>query len=234
MTDPSQELAIVLASGGMDSCVTAAVAADRGYRLALLHASYGQRTQARELRSFRALAEHFGAEATLLADIGYLAAIGGSSLTDERIAVPGAGSDAPGAIPPTYVPFRNTHLIAIAVSWAEVIGAHRIFIGVVEEDASGYPDCRAEYIEEINRLIALGTRPETEVRVEAPLIAMTKPEIVRLGAELGAPLELTWSCYRSEEAPCGNCASCELRARAFREAGVADPILGGADGPDGA
>jgi 7-cyano-7-deazaguanine synthase len=217
-------LAVILASGGMDSCVTAAVAADHGYRLAMLHVNYGQRTEARELVSFHQLAGFYAAAERLVADIRYLGAIGGSSLTDTDLPIGAAGEETT-AIPLTYVPFRNTHLIAIAVSWAEVIGAERIYIGVVEEDASGYPDCRQSYLDAVNEVIRLGTRPETALEVEAPLIGMGKAEIVRLGADLNAPFDLTWSCYRREDAPCRNCLSCELRARAFREAGVEDPLL---------
>lgn len=220
----NKPLAVILASGGMDSCVTAAVAAHRGYRLAMLHVNYGQRTEARELVSFHQLAGFYTAAERLVADIRYLGAIGGSSLTDTDLPIDAAGEDLK-AIPLTYVPFRNTHLIAIAVSWAEVIGAERIYIGVVEEDASGYPDCRKSYLDAMNEVIRLGTRPETVLEIEAPLIGMSKAEIVRLGADLNAPFDLTWSCYRREDSPCRDCLSCELRARAFREAGVEDPLL---------
>lgn len=218
------ERAVILVSGGMDSCVAAAVAVDCGYLPAMLHVNYGQRTEARELVSFHQIAGYYGADQRLVADVRYLAAIGGSSLTDPSLAIPSADDESAG-IPLTYVPFRNTHLISIAVSWAEVIGAGRIFIGIVEEDASGYPDCRKPYLEAVNETIRLGTRPETDIRVEAPLVSMSKAEIVRLGARLGAPFELTWSCYRSEETPCRDCLSCRLRARAFAEAGVQDPLL---------
>jgi len=219
----ARELAIALVSGGMDSCVAAAVAAgDHG--LALLHVSYGQRTQRRERRAFGEIADFYGAESRLVADISYLGEIGGSSLTDTRIPVADADLEHEG-IPTSYVPFRNTHFLAIAVSWAEVIGAARIYIGAVEPDGSGYPDCREVYYEAFNELIRVGTRPETEIEVVAPLIKMKKAEIVRLGVELGAPLHLTWSCYKSEDAPCGECDSCALRERGFKEAGIADPIL---------
>lgn len=222
-----RDLAVVLTSGGMDSCVTAAVAADRGYRLAMLHVNYGQRTEARELISFHQLAGYYGAAERLVTDIRYLAAIGGSSLTDTALPIdePSAATVASNDIPLTYVPFRNTHLISIAVSWAEVLHARRIFIGVVEEDASGYPDCRSSYLAAMNEAIRLGTRPETDLQVEAPLIMLSKAEIVRLGTRLKAPFDLTWSCYRRDDVPCRNCLSCELRARAFAEAGVADPLL---------
>ena len=214
---------IVLVSGGMDSCVTAAVAAARGGELALLHVNYGQRTEARELKSFRQIAEHYGVKERLVADVRYLAAIGGSALTDAAIRIPTVAERTAG-VQPTYVPFRNTHLIAIAVSWAEVIGARRIMIGIVEEDAAGYPDCRKSYLAAMNKVVRLGTRPESKIEVEAPLVGMTKTEIVRRGAALGAPFELTWSCYRQEDVPCRDCLSCELRRKAFAEAGVEDPV----------
>jgi 7-cyano-7-deazaguanine synthase len=228
---PRRETAVVLVSGGMDSCVTTAVAASRGYDLALLHANYGQRTEARELASFERLAAHFGAQHKLVADLRHLARIGGSSLTDARLEVPTAGqAEQPGpagdGIPTTYVPFRNTNLVAVAVSWAEVLAARRVFIGIVEEDAAGYPDCRKVWLESMNRVVRLGTRPGSGIRVEAPLVGLRKAEIVRLGAKLGAPLELTWSCYRRQDVPCGDCLSCALRRRAFDEAGVRDPLLG--------
>jgi len=224
----ARELAIALVSGGMDSCVAAAVAA-KEHEMALLHVSYGQRTQRRELRAFEEIAEHYGVERRLVADIGYLRKIGGSSLTDAEIAVERADLERAG-IPSSYVPFRNTHFLAIAVSWAEVIGAWRIFIGAVEPDSSGYPDCREIYYRAFNELIRLGTKPETHIEVVAPLIQMKKAEIVRLGVDLGAPFHLTWSCYKNNDTPCGDCDSCALRERGFKEAGVADPIVAGAAG----
>ncbi|GAB4339357.1 MAG: 7-cyano-7-deazaguanine synthase QueC [Candidatus Abyssubacteria bacterium] len=216
-------LAIALVSGGMDSCVAAAVAA-REHELAMLHVSYGQRTQARELRAFKQIAAHYRVTRTLIADIGYLRDIGGSSLTDRRIEVAHADLQRTG-IPSSYVPFRNTHFLAIAVSWAEVIGAHKIFIGAVEPDSSGYPDCRQTFYDAFNELIRVGTKPDTRIEVVTPLISMKKAAIVKLGIELGAPLHLTWSCYKNEDTPCGDCDSCALRATGFEEAGVADPIM---------
>lgn len=214
-------LAVVLLSGGMDSCVTAALAA-RDHRLAALHVSYGQRTQARELRAFREMAAHFRAGETLEVAAPHLAAIGGSCLTDRSIPVPDEDPDREG-VPVSYVPFRNTHLLATGVSWAEVLGAGSVWIGAVEEDSSGYPDCRRSYYEAFRALVREGTRPETEIRIETPLIAMRKSEIVIKGIELGAPLHLSWSCYSGQEAACGACDSCKLRLRAFRQAGVEDP-----------
>lgn len=222
-----KETAVVLVSGGMDSCVTAAIAAqDR--QLALLHVNYGQRTEDRELRAFNEIANFYHAEKRLVVSIEHLKVIGGSALTDTSIPVPEL--DTPHSalrtqeIPSTYVPFRNAHLLAIATSWAEVIGAKRIFIGAVEEDSSGYPDCREVFYQAFNRVIETGTRPETRVMIETPLIHLKKAEIVRKGLELNAPLHLTWSCYQGSDKACGRCESCLLRLRGFHEAGVEDPI----------
>jgi 7-cyano-7-deazaguanine synthase len=218
----NKPLAVVLASGGMDSCVTAAIA-NLDYRLAMLHVAYGQRTEQRELRAFQALADFYRAEHRLVCRLEHLKRIGGSSLTDSAIAVERANLDR-SDIPTSYVPFRNAHFLSIAVSWGEVLGARKIFIGAVAEDSSGYPDCRPEYYQAFNRVIAAGTKPETQLEIVTPVIQMRKSEIVRRGVELGAPLQLTWSCYQSEDVACGVCDSCALRLRAFEEAGVADPI----------
>ena len=215
-------LAVVLASGGMDSCVTTAIA-NLDYRLAMLHVAYGQRTEARELRSFNALVDFYHAEHRLVCHLSHLTQIGGSCLTVPHWGVEPANLDRK-EIPSSYVPFRNAHFLSIAVSWGEVLGARKIFIGAVEEDSSGYPDCRPAYYEAFNRVIALGTRPETELEIVAPVIWMRKSEIVRRGTELGAPFAHTWSCYQAEDAACGVCDSCALRLRAFEEAGIEDPI----------
>jgi 7-cyano-7-deazaguanine synthase len=190
---------------------------------AFLHVSYGQRTEARERRAFEAIADHFGIARRLAVRLDLLASIGGSCLTDASIAVPQADLSRED-VPISYVPFRNTHLLAAAVSWAEVIDARAIYIGAVEEDSSGYPDCRRVYYEAFNRLIEVGTRPGSRLTVLTPLIGMRKAEIVRLGLGLDAPFRLTWSCYRSEERACGACDSCALRLRGFAEAGSKDPI----------
>ncbi|MBC7931407.1 MAG: 7-cyano-7-deazaguanine synthase QueC [Rubrivivax sp.] len=220
---PHSSLAVCLVSGGMDSCVTAAMADGENDELAFLHISYGQRTEARERRAFEELAAHFGVARRFVASIDYLARIGGSSLTDRR--VPVAEADlAAREIPTSYVPFRNAHLLAIAASWAEVMGARRIYIGAVAEDSSGYPDCRPEFYQAFERVIEVGTRPDTRIEIKTPIIRLRKAEIIRRGMELRAPLELTWSCYRAEERACGRCDSCALRLRAFREAGLPDPI----------
>jgi 7-cyano-7-deazaguanine synthase len=216
-------LAVCLVSGGMDSCVTAAIAFNENDELAFLHVSYGQRTATRERRAFEELANHFNVRKRLIATLEYLSEIGGSSLTD--VSIPVAAADlAAREIPTSYVPFRNSHLLSIATSWAEVIDAKRIYIGAVAEDSSGYPDCRPEFYEAFQRVIDAGTKPETAIQIVTPVIDLRKSEIVRRGLELSAPLGLTWSCYQAEDEACGHCDSCALRLRAFAEAGVSDPI----------
>ena len=225
MTRSGKPKAVVLLSGGMDSCVTAAIAHET-HRLALLHASYGQRTEERERRAFEEIADFYQVGERLVARFDTFRQIGGSALTDQRIAVPESGEalkpEAP--IPVTYVPFRNAHFLAAAVSWAEVIGAIAIFIGAVAEDSSGYPDCRPSYYQAFQRVIREGTRPEADISIETPVINMRKSEIVRRGIELGAPLGRTWSCYQFSEEACGACDSCRLRLAAFAEEGLKDPI----------
>jgi 7-cyano-7-deazaguanine synthase len=209
----------------MDSCVCAALAA-RDYIAAGLHISYGQRTEGRERESFLAICERLNMHEKLIIRNEALRAIGGSALTDENIAVPTseAGNHAIGGeVPVTYVPFRNAHFLSVAVSWAEVLGASKIYIGAVEQDSSGYPDCRPEYYEAFNRVIRVGTKEGT-IEIVTPLIKLRKAEIVRLGLELGAPFDLTWSCYSRQDQACGICDSCLLRLRAFAAAGVSDPI----------
>ena len=220
----ARELAVALISGGMDSCVCAAIAAEE-CELAALHIAYGQRTEQREREAFTSIADHYGipAHRRLLCSIAHLAAIGGSSLTDARIPVHEGGVD-DSAVPTSYVPFRNAHFLSIAVSWAEVIGATRIYIGAVQDDSSGYPDCRAEYYEAFNRLAEVGTKPGTHISIVTPVIHTRKDAIIRRGLELGAPLHLTWSCYQQSDRACGRCDSCRLRLAAFSRAGVEDPI----------
>jgi 7-cyano-7-deazaguanine synthase len=230
-----KDLAVVLMSGGMDSCVTAAIA-NQEYRLAFLHVNYGQRTEARELQAFNEISSFYNAEKRLTVSLEHLKVIGGSSLTDANIPVPEVDtsrsvstvvspySHTLSAIPSTYVPFRNAHLLSIATSWAEVIGARKIFIGAVEEDSSGYPDCRETFYQAFNKAIEMGTKPETRIEITTPLIHMKKSEIVKKGMELGAPFHFTWSCYQNSEKACGRCESCALRLKGFREAGIKDPI----------
>jgi len=216
-------LAVCLVSGGMDSCVTAAIANEDADELAFLHVSYGQRTEQRERKAFEDLAEYYKVKYRLIVSLEHLAQIGGSSLTDKNIDVTSAGHGAPG-IPTSYVPFRNAHLMSVATSWAEVIGAQSIYIGAVAEDSSGYPDCRPEFYEAFQQVINRGTKPETQIEIKTPVITLRKSEIVTLGQKLKSPLELTWSCYRAADVACGDCDSCALRLRAFRAAGITDPI----------
>jgi 7-cyano-7-deazaguanine synthase len=216
-------LAVCLVSGGMDSCVAAAIAREENDELAFLHVSYGQRTEARERRAFYELADYFNVSRRLAVSIEHLGKIGGSSLTDMTIPVRLANLGSR-EIPASYVPFRNSHLLSIATSWAEVIGAQAIYVGAVAEDSSGYPDCRPEFYDAFQRAIEAGTRPETDIRIVTPIIHLRKSEIVKRGLELEAPLELTWSCYQAEELACGRCDSCALRLRAFTEAGMVDPL----------
>jgi len=228
--DQNQREAVVLLSGGMDSCVSAVIALEEhgAENLGLLHASYGQRTERRERRAFEKIADWLEVRQRLVVQLDHFRAIGGSALTDKSISVPENELGAPGphgsAIPVTYVPFRNAHFLSVAVSWAEAIGAGAIYIGAVAEDSSGYPDCRSEYYRVFQELIRVGTRPETQIEIVTPVITLKKSEIIRRGIELGAPLHLTWSCYQNEDTACGACDSCLLRLRAFAEAGVPDPI----------
>ena len=206
----------------MDSAVTAATAA-RDHDLAFLHANYGQRTEGKELACFHALADHYRARERLVVEFPVFAAIGGSSLTDRRIPVR-EGEPEADRIPTSYVPFRNAHLLAAATSWGEILGARAIFVGAVWEDSSGYPDCRPEFYRAFEEAIRLGTKPETRLRIETPLISFSKAEIVRRGVALEVPFAKTWSCYQAEAEACGACESCRLRLRGFREAGERDPI----------
>jgi 7-cyano-7-deazaguanine synthase len=214
--------AVVLVSGGIDSCVTAAIA-NEIYALAFLHINYGQRTEWRELKAFHEIADYYNVSDRLVVDMQHLRQIGGSSLTDRSIDVPKADLDRKD-IPDTYVPFRNANILSVAVSWSEVIEAKKIFIGVVEEDSSGYPDCRKEFIDAFNDVICAGTKPESGITVEAPLISMKKSDIIKKGIELRAPIQLSWSCYQYGEVACGICDSCAIRLRGFQQAGIEDPI----------
>jgi 7-cyano-7-deazaguanine synthase len=218
----ARERAVVLASGGMDSCVAVAMVS-REYELALLHLTYGQRTQRRELRSFHEIADHYHAPRRMVVSMEHLARIGHSSLTDEAIPVTAANLQSSG-IPTSYVPFRNANMLSVAVSWAEVIGAKAIVVGAVEEDSSGYPDCRKEFYTAFEEVIRTGTKPTTHIRILTPVIDLSKKEIVLQGKAIDAPFHLTWSCYQREDVACGVCDSCALRLRGFAHAGVEDPL----------
>jgi len=218
----NKDLAVILVSGGMDSCVTAAIAA-QNHTMAFLHLNYGQKTEKRELKAFSDIAAFFNVQEKLVVDARFFSSIGGSSLTDNSIPVSEAdleNTDIPGS----YVPFRNANILSIATSYAEVLQASRIYIGAVEEDSSGYPDCRAEFYDAFNTVIEKGTRPDTQITIETPLIHLKKKEIILKGIELRAPLQLSWSCYKNEDIACGVCDSCALRLRGFDRAGVTDPI----------
>jgi len=217
-----KNLSVVLVSGGLDSCVTAALACQT-HEAAFLHVNYGQKTEDRELKAFNDIADYYKIKRRLVADISYLKEIGGSSLTDKTMEIENYLSSR-ATIPSTYVPFRNTHLLSVATSWAEVIGARAIFIGAVEQDSSGYPDCRPAYFKSFNHLIERGTKPETHIVIETPLIHLRKKDIVLKGTQLNAPLHFTWSCYRNSNKACGKCDSCMLRLKGFEEAALKDPL----------
>ncbi|HMS65467.1 MAG TPA: 7-cyano-7-deazaguanine synthase QueC [Ignavibacteria bacterium] len=219
----NKDSAVVLVSGGMDSSLTAAIA-DLKFDLNFLHINYGQRTETRELKAFNDIAKYYKVKNKLVVDISYLKDIGGSSLTDIKIKVSIADLKNK-SVPSSYVPFRNANILSIAVSWAEVINAHRIFIGAVEEDSSGYPDCRKEFFDAYNLMIAKGTKPDTRIKIETPIINLSKKEIVLKSIKLKAPLKLTWSCYKDNKIACGECDSCALRLRGFHQAGINDPLI---------
>ncbi|MFT5365071.1 MAG: 7-cyano-7-deazaguanine synthase [Candidatus Latescibacterota bacterium] len=218
------DLAIVLLSGGLDSCVTTAVAS-QNHDLALLHLNYGQRTWQREDQAFTDIANHYNvpSKRRRTVNMQYLADIGGSALTDSTIPVPEADLNS-NQVPITYVPFRNAHLLCLATSWAEIIGANAIYIGVVEEDSSGYPDCTEAFCKTFAQAIEAGTHPDNHIELRTPIIRNNKTQIVQLGHDLKAPIHLTWSCYQNNETACGRCDSCALRLRAFKQAGFSDPI----------
>ncbi|HEY0458972.1 MAG TPA: 7-cyano-7-deazaguanine synthase QueC [Pyrinomonadaceae bacterium] len=221
--NPVEKTAIVLVSGGMDSCVTAAIAKEENDEIAFLHVSYGQRTERRERQAFNDIADFYGVTRRLAVSIEYLARIGGSSLTDKSIEVTEADLEST-EIPTSYVPFRNANMLSIATSWAEVLGAQKIYIGAVAEDSSGYPDCRPEFYEAFEKAIDAGTKPGTNIEIKTPIIHLSKADIVKKGIALDAPLHLSWSCYRNEDLACGTCDSCALRLRGFAGVGGRDPI----------
>ena len=215
--------AVVALSGGMDSCVTAAIAHEN-FELAFAHINYGQRTERRELKAFYDIADYYGVERRLIIDYTHLSKIGGSSLTDDKIKVSKAKLNNK-EIPTSYVPFRNANILSACVSWAEILSAKTVFIGAVYEDSSGYPDCRPEFFKVFEQMIDLGTKPTTKITIKTPVIHLSKAEIVKKGVELNAPFHLTWSCYQNEDEACGVCDSCALRLRGFHIAGIEDPII---------
>jgi len=218
----NKKIAVIAVSGGLDSCVTVAIANEK-YQLAFAHINYGQRTQERELKAFNEIADYYSVEKRIIIDFTHLAKIGGSSLTDKSMEIHDADLENQ-EIPNSYVPFRNANILTACVSWAEVIEAEAIYIGAVFEDSSGYPDCRPDFFESFNSVISLGTKTNTNIRIETPIIHMNKNEIIEHGNKLNAPLHLTWSCYKNEDEACGVCDSCALRLRGFQKAGIEDPI----------
>ena len=222
MRNDKKNFAVVAVSGGMDSCVTAAIA-NQNYQLAFAHTNYGQRTEKRELKAFNDIADYFKVKERLVIDYTHFVKIGGSSLTDNSIKVAKADLNNK-EVPTSYVPFRNANILSACISWAEVLKAKAVFIGAVYEDSSGYPDCRPEFFNVFEQMVDLGTRPETKIKIETPIIYLSKSEIIQKGIELNAPLYLTWSCYQNEDEACGVCDSCALRLRGFQKAGLDDPI----------
>jgi 7-cyano-7-deazaguanine synthase len=223
MNSSEKDIAVIAVSGGLDSCVTAAIAKQE-FELAFAHFNYRQRTEKRELKAFNDLADFFNVDKKLIVDISHLSEIGGSSLTDKKIEVSPADLLSK-EIPNSYVPFRNANILAACVSWAEVLKAKAVFIGAVQEDSSGYPDCRADFFSAFEKMVQLGTKPSTSLEIKTPIINLTKKEIIKLGMELKAPFHLTWSCYKSEDKACGVCDSCALRLQGFKQAGFEDNIL---------
>ncbi|WP_276252952.1 7-cyano-7-deazaguanine synthase QueC [Halomontanus rarus] len=215
--------AVVLLSGGMDSATAAFEARDRGYDIHALHTSYGQRTEDRELECARRLAADLDAAEFRRVETGHLAAIGDSSLTDDGMTVVDADTESD-EIPTSYVPFRNANLLSMAVSYAEANDCEAVFVGAHSEDFSGYPDCRPEFFEAFERVVDVGTKPETEISIEAPFVEWSKTDIAERGTALEVPFDHTWSCYRANEPACGTCDSCAFRLEAFQTIGVRDPI----------
>ncbi len=215
--------AIVLLSGGMDSALTLAIAKSQNYNLAALHLNYKQKTEQRELKAFYDITSHYGISEKLIVDVSFLKQIGGSSLTDEKINISHANLNS-NDIPTSYVPFRNGNILSIAISWAESIKANAIFIGAMQLDSSGYPDCHRTFFDAFENAANLGTKPDTNIKIITPIINYTKKDIVTEGTKLKVPFELTWSCYQNSDIACGVCDSCALRLRGFQQANIDDPI----------
>ena len=222
MSENKKNIAVIAVSGGLDSCVTSAIAIQY-YEIAFAHFNYGQKTEKRELKAFNKIADFYNVDKKLIIDYSHLSKIGGSSLTDENIDISHADLTSK-EIPTSYVPFRNANILSACVSWAEVLAAKAVFIGAVFEDSSGYPDCRPDFFEAFQNIIDFGTKPETSIKIVTPIINLSKAEIVKKGVELKAPLGLTWSCYQNEDSACGVCDSCAFRLRGFRQAEIEDPI----------
>lgn len=222
MSENKKKFAVIAVSGGLDSCVTTAIA-EQEYEIALAHFNYGQKTEKRELKAFNEIADYYNVDKRLIIDYSHLSKIGGSSLTDKNIEISQADLISR-EIPTSYVPFRNANILSACVSWAEVLKAEAVFVGAVFEDSSGYPDCRSSFFEAFEKMIDLGTKPETSIKIVTPIIHLSKAEIIKKGVELKAPIHLTWSCYQNEDKACGVCDSCAFRLRGFQQVGIEDPI----------
>jgi len=222
MNNSKKDIAVIALSGGLDSCVTAAIA-EQDYEIAIAHFNYEQKTEKRELKAFNEIADFYNVDKRLIIGYSHLSKIGGSSLTDDNINVSNADLTSK-EIPTSYVPFRNANILSACVSWAEVLAAKAVFIGAVFEDSSGYPDCRPDFFEAFQKIIDFGTKPETSIKIITPIINLSKAEIIKKGMEIKTPIHLTWSCYQSEDEACGECESCALRLRGFQQAGIEDPI----------
>jgi len=214
--------ALCIMSGGMDSTLSAYMVKNAGYEIVAVHFNYNQRTQNKELQCFNAICEDLDVREKYILDLDFFKKLGASALTDETLEIPTTGVE--DGIPITYVPFRNGIFLSMAAAIAEKEGAELISIGVVEEDSSGYPDCRESYIKSMQESINLGTKDTTNITIHMPLVSLSKSQIVQKATELNVPLFNTWSCYKNEEAACGVCDSCRLRLNGFKLAGVTDPI----------
>ncbi len=213
---------VCIISGGMDSTLASYMMKNKGYEIIGVHFNYAQRTEQRELKAFNDICDALGVACRYVLDTEFFSKLGASALTDTSIEVPISGVEE--GIPVTYVPFRNGIFLSMAVAIAEKEGAEAIAIGVVEEDSSGYPDCRESFIEAFEKAANLGTKPRTDISIQMPLVHLKKSEIVQKAMELDVPLELTWSCYKNEDVACGVCDSCRLRLNGFKQAGIKDPL----------
>ena len=214
--------AVCIISGGMDSTLASYMMKQKGYEIIGVHFNYGQLTEAKELECFENICKSLHVKNKYILDMGFFTQLGASALTDKSIEVPTSGLE--DGIPVTYVPFRNGIFLSMAAAIAEKEGAEVITIGVVEEDSSGYPDCKEEYIKAMQKAINLGTKPTTNIIIEMPLVHLKKSQIVKEAIKYDVPLELTWSCYKDTQKACGVCDSCRLRLNGFKEAGIDDPI----------
>lgn len=214
--------AVCILSGGMDSTLASYIAKNEGYEIIAVHFNYGQRTEKKELEAFREITSLLEVHEKYEINIPFFTQIGASALTDSSLEIPTGGVEA--GVPITYVPFRNGIFLSIATAIAEKHGAKALFIGVVQEDSSGYPDCTDTFIDKMENAMNQGTKEETQLEIITPLVHMSKAQIVTKALQLGVPLEKTWSCYANEEKACGVCDSCRLRLNGFALAEATDKI----------